>query len=586
MASGCLIYRARAGVVAFAVVGTLLGGCAGCGGDDGPTPPGTLDDHPVASRYPRARLPWPVRTDEFGRDGYATFVGRRIHFTPPDGFRPFLEWRGALTAVVALDDRVVVVFPPADRDGFDLAIGGIDRPWERVPLADVLPMQVGDLEAVRDSDGTVWIAMRERRGAQRITLYRWRPGEPVTSEVVPRPYPVVARSFHDTCEDLALGITPSGAQDLVFQQVDDQRGSEVLHLHRPSASAPWQTRVVLHSSSLQSGPPAANRFFTVGCRNVLAHDESGRPVVITMDQELHTQVLDDAQVTPLPIPKIRSWSMFLGPDGTWLSARRGRLPDDRPFTAGAPLGIWDDTDDSYTAQVDLERHPEGFLLAGPSLPPEFQGLRHGYSMLAVSLAYDFAAVGFGDYDHETVQPQPWEWARSGGKLVIGECGWMVHGEQVSVGQHRRQLVAGRGLPCPFEPRAPVIAEQLSNAGRFGSFARGLRPYDVAVCIEGEDELVICHGAHRGGDPASLYEVEELPADRVVRARGWPAHRLDADRDHDEPAVRRGGGRVPRLQHRADGRRRDDRSSARVGRGCGRAHDHPRRAVGARRAGPD
>jgi hypothetical protein len=485
-------------------------GCTGCDGGDGGIDPDLTGEHPEAGRYPRARLPWPVRTDEFDRDGYATFIGRRIHFAPRDNFSDYHEWEGALTAVVALDDRVVVVFPPADRDGFDLAVGGRDLPWERIPLADVLPKDIGDLDAVRDRDGTVWIAMRRRLGDQAITLYRWRPGEAVTSESVARPFTPTAFPFHDTCDDLALGVGPTGRQDLVFQQVDSMGRSQVSHVTRANASAPWQHEVVI-ASVTQLGDPGLNRFYSVGCRNVLAYEESGRPTVITMDQNLHTQARQ-GQITPLPIPIIRSYSMFLGADGAWLRARRGSLPDEREVTAGAMLENWDDTDDSYVAQIDLERHPEGFLVAGPSLPPANETLRWGYSLIPLSLTYDFAAVNHRNHDHVTTQPENFDLARSGGKLLIDECGRReVYGQYFAAGQWFTRIVAAAGdSGCAFTRQAPVIAEDVADDARFPNHAKGDRPYDVAVCIDGADQLVICHGAFRPGDAKNVFEPDELP----------------------------------------------------------------------------
>jgi hypothetical protein len=488
---------------------------AACGDGSSPEPHAVpLAEHPIASRYAPVRLPYKLRTDPFGRE-MASFVGRRVYVDANGGGNRFHELKATLTAIVALDDRVVVVFPPADRDGFDLAIGGFDVPWHRVPLTDVMPAHIGDLSAVRDGDGTVWIAMRRRGGDMAMTLYRWREGEPVTSEEVPRPYGVTSHGFHDTCEDLAFGIAPNGAQDLVFQQVDDVGRSQVYHVHRPSARDPWQTRVVLSSHEAVLGTPAPGRLHVVGCRSVLAHDDTGRPQVITMQQNLSADVLR-SQVTPQPIPSLRLWGLFLSADGVWLHAREGYLPDERSVIAGATVRNWDDTDDSYAGQVDLERHPEGFLVAGPSLPPEHAALRHAYSLFPVSLAYDFEAVDFGEYKYETVQPQNFDNARAGGKMTINECGVThIYGEPVAAGEQRRQLVAaGKGGPgCAFAKKAPFVSEErLEGVGRYPRFARGIRPYDVAVCADGEagDELVICHGVHETGGADALYAVDDLP----------------------------------------------------------------------------
>ncbi len=498
--------------VVLGVVGVVvnLGGCSGCDEPDAGEP--TLD--PIAERLVPATLPWPARTPTVGIPESGTVIGRRVHFEPTGGSVEWDEWEGALTATVALDDRVVVVFPPADREGFDLAVGGLDVPWERVPLNDIAPWHIGDLDATRDASGTVWIVMRKRTGDQAITLHRWRPGDSVTSEPIPRPFTPTSHWFHETCDDLAIGAAGSG-HDIVFQQVDDSGGSQVMHVSRANETSPWQTKTVTTSATVLD-TPAANRFFSVGCRSVLAHDDSGKPHVITLVQELHTQLLGGGPNTPLPMPSLSTYGFFLGADHVWLPARSAKLPDDRGLVAGPVIENWDDTDDTYLAQVDLDRHPrEGFLWAGPILPAQPEALRTGYSLLPLSFTYDFAAVGHGRWSYETVQPQPFDWVRSGGKLEITECGIVkIHGEPVVVRERGHQPVGiyGAEPSCKLAPQAPVRAEPAS-APRYSSWARGERPYDVAVCLAGEaaDVITICEGAHEL-TPAEdgYYEVEDLP----------------------------------------------------------------------------
>lgn len=505
--------------------GILVGACGGGGDDDGP------DTHPIAARYPGTRLPWPVKVSApaMGDPNNGVVTGRRINFTAPDGIFQHQEWEGLLAAVVALDDRVVAIFPPADRVGFDLAYAGLDQPWERVPLADVAPRQVGDLDAVRDAEGTVWIAMRQRRGEQAITLYRWRPGEAVTSELVPRPGGATARAFHETCEDLQLRINDRGEQDLVFQQVYQNGHSEVVHVHRDAPGAPWQTRVVLSSEDPYMGKAILrpDRFIVVGCRNVMEHDESGRPHVLTMSQELHEQALDDVILTPLPMPRIRVAGLFLGGDGTWHHAVEGTLPDERGVRAGVPLeNPYDDSDDSYLPLYDLTRHPEGYLVGGPQLPASTEDLYVGYRYLVSSLVYDFAALGVEDDVWEENQPRDFRWARTGGQLAVDECGGVwVHIEETSAGERRRFRYARNTAWCSFPARAPLVndIEDVGDA-RYQVRAEGRIPYEVGLCLYGDDTLVVCDGFHTAGpadeDPAravALVSAEPLGGALVDRA---------------------------------------------------------------------
>src|SRR5690606_12910249 len=94
---------------------------------------------------------------------------------------------------------------------------------------------------------------------------------------------------------------------------------------------------------------------------------------------------------------------------------------------------------------------------------------------------------------------------------------------VVVRDRERRLVGiyGDEPGCKLAPKAPVRAEPVA-APRYASWARGARPYDVAVCLAGEsaDVITICEGAHEL-TPArdGYYAVDDLPRIASIEPAG-------------------------------------------------------------------
>lgn len=530
--------RATAALGAWLLVALLSLSAVGCDGSGAADKPdgSSARMETLASRYPAERLPFRAKIkDAVGHRDSGVIVGRRIQYHQKGSLTPYVEWQGALTAIGALDDRVAVVFPPADREGFDIAFAGLDLPWDRVHLTDLPVEQVGDIDATRGPDGALWVATRERRDEQTITLYRWKPGEAVTSEVVPRPLGATRFGFSDTCDDLSFGFNAAGDLDMVFQQVDAKGVSKVVHVHRSAGATAWQTKTVVTSTDKWFQASDPKRFSAVGCRTALAHDEAGKPQVVVLRQDLNRQLLVASSVDAYPVPPLATRGFFLDAQGEWRLAREVRLPDGRIVRAGPVferknIGYAPET---WVAQFDLAVHADGFVVAAPQLLDDFNFV---LELRASTMQHRLADLGWVDPKWRATPPIPEFWS-TGGDLTSERCGMVtMHIEGVGY-----TTVAGPYL-CSLMRKAPILAREDLRLSELGNFTKGPGPFTAGVCVTGadKDELVICYGADTLGEEDALDRVASLvsssPADGALSGNVPVELRLDRGPTADEAAV--------------------------------------------------
>ena len=125
--------RPQSNQTAFALaVACLLALVPAC--SSGKNAAGVTDDNATADQYPSATLPFKARASgpKKGDNTYpfdGVEIGRSQYSRQAQGY--VQEAHAILAVPVALPDVVAVIFPPADREGFDVAYAGFGKPWTR-----------------------------------------------------------------------------------------------------------------------------------------------------------------------------------------------------------------------------------------------------------------------------------------------------------------------------------------------------------------------------------------------------------------------------------------------------------------------
>ncbi len=490
----------RLAVPAAMLLAVLLSGCPE--GTD-PTDESPRETDTRLARWPSNVLPFALAPTVEGRKDSGAIVGRDVAFDVSfDGSTS--RWQsGVLATVAALPDRIAVVFPPAGRTGFDIAHAALDEPWVTVPLTDLPVDQVGAIASTNGPDGRLWVALRRRSGAQELELFSWRRGEQPTHETVPRLGLSASHAFHDRCDDLTMAVAGDGTIELVYQQVAPgaQGDSWVMRSYRPPGGD-WRHEPVAYAADFPA-PPDAREMNEIGCRNVLALDESDQPVVMTLVRRIYKQSLQ-AEMSSQPIGSMHPWIYGRDGRGIWRLQDSVELPDHRRRAAVPNIEPWDETERQYTPQFDLAAHPQGFLVATSF--PNSGGVR--VRLEAGSLRRDAwpgwnaPELEFKDLDAAR--------GRIGGALGFEPCGgpMLVQAWTDSAGTRLGPLMSGFSR-CQFSaPRAPVAGRWEFDGYSAVVPARGRKlPYLAMLCASEAKGLAICGGGHTGqgtrGEPPFL-----------------------------------------------------------------------------------
>lgn len=507
--------------------------------EPGPTEPWpALFDHPAIRPYPPAELPWRMRTDLID-------VGRNVWYREPTPLTSStartMELTEPMVEVVALDDYIVVIFPPAELTGdLHIAWAGRDEPWRYVTAWEPGFTQLGvqDLDAIAGPDGET-VHLVARLGSA-IAYLTFRPGAPGEEPAVTREY--IGGGGNDgwysgRCADLAIGISPAGDVDVVYEW-----SYGMGHLQRPAGGGAWVPRRVWDiqwDERLDAlGRVAFEPTHSVGCRNQLAYDDGGRPFVMTVARPLpHPSLTSEDQLDYSDGSKRISFHAFtVGANGEWQRA-------------GSPLA----SDSGYLAvpssrpgRFVLERHPGGFLLAGLVVQKFDMGL--------VPFAWRGVLGARGVFGSVRTSPYSWPCMTACDYSGIGYPRDVLSVERDTCGRHtawyarsRMELPDGGvngpppalllsrslGLPdrfavsCADRRRAPVVwrAEHTIADGELARLAwtHGPRPYHAGLCIGEDGRMVVCHGGFRGqlqtyDDPGGVEVVDPAtvmdPADVI------------------------------------------------------------------------
>lgn len=426
---------------------------------------------------------------------------------------------GLMIGVAALPEHIAVVFPPADTDGFDLAIGGVRTPWERVHVTDLALEDIGDVIAVGDPDaGRVWMAFREIAPPETLHLFSWTESRGVAS------HPEIVRSegrseTHESflrCPDLELLVDPGGDLDLFYRQSTADGRSAVMRAHGDGTSGSWETQTVARS------PDTETEFLEhTGCETMAAYDDFGMLQVLVMSQgfdpaepPFHEQFparlgagvqgfFMDAkgEFRPTQIPDLIGWSPI-----------NGRL-----YSATSPQ-IFGPGAGSVQYGFDVDMHPIGYLFSGPTIEEQDVLSEELSDRLNVHLRFDASTLRFASYPTDD---HPLAVSHAQPSLIGGFGGPQSRGWGVKLALDGSLYVA----PNPDDPSggevanvdfllggsdthlaafpSHIAAPALQHVGIsqatgqnlnhwYPVFAKGQRRFDVALCLEPEaHELVIC-----------------------------------------------------------------------------------------------
>lgn len=493
-----------------------------------------LFDHPAIRPYPPAELPWRMRPDLID-------VGRNVWYREPvpltSSNARTMELTEPLVEVVALDDYVVVIFPPAEPPGdLRIAWAGRDAPWRSVLAWEpgFTKFGVQDLDAIAGPDGET-VHLVARMGAS-IAYLTFHPGAPGSEPTVTRE--LIGGGGNDgwysgRCADLAIGISPAGDVDVIYEW-----SQGLGQLRRPAGGGgfePHRVWDIQWDGRLDAlGRVAFAATHSVGCRNQLAYDDGGRPFVMTVARPLPEPAQTSEQQLDYSAGDERlSFHAFtVGANGEWQRA-------------GSPLAA----DSGYQADPSsrpgrfvLEQHPGGFLLAGIVLqkfdlglvPFAWRGIFGARGTFGAptsspfawscGTACDYSGTGYPRdvlaVERDTCGRYVGWYARS--RMELPEGG--VNGAPPALLLTRGSRAAGG---CADRRRAPVVwrVEHTIPDPELARIAwtHGPRPYHAGLCIAEDGRMVICYGGFRGqlqtyDDPGGIELVDPAtvmdPADVI------------------------------------------------------------------------
>lgn len=457
----------------------------------------------LGSRFLPDVLPWKVSPD-------ATAAGLTVEF----GLNGVGAAQEPRYKPVVLDARTVaVVFPPADRVGFDVAWGGFEQPWQRVALLDVAPRAVASLDAVADATGTLWFAARLRDRREKLVLARWKPGmapvverleQPTVLNLVPVPY-------LETCNDTTLGVAPDGAVHVVVRADPQPLETKLFHGRRRPGESAFTWHQVVDGRRTQA-PAPANASWDFGCRSSLAFDEQGRAVLATLLQQT-----TEARAST----RGRTSAVFLeGRDGRFWAKD------------GAFMTIQNDQGDGLQrGHLEVRTHPSGFLFGGPAraFEPTTSGVSpwvylDAWSPVRSPRGFTGEARVRDDYRFagsasELLIAQAGDEKRAfgrGGKLLADGCGNFSL-VVTDWAEADRWLLGTLGPRCEDDPAPAPVFRSGFRGQRSASFAHGQHlPFELGLCLDAESNLGVCFGGHLGTrareqTPSGTSRATALPA---------------------------------------------------------------------------
>lgn len=440
-------------IIAALVVAQLVG-CSSSGGHgDNTADPSYLA---ARARWPSARLPYMARLE--GIDADRGILYQRLSGMPMENVR------SPQVALISMPgQRVGVVFPPADREGLDLAYAGLDQPWARVAISDLPLTSVQMIDGVAASDGTVHVIVRER-GDGPIHYIRWREGEEPTTRLVTTPTGISLEGSITGMEDADVELAPDGSVDVLYRHNDPYQ-FVIARLEQGEDEFEVAWVVPGNDETLLGG---------VGARLRLSYDDTDHPVIVG---------LYDGATSRYPV------SYTVGADGVW---RRQR----GPYYPGPEERL------AYDGQFDLERHPLGFLLSGPVID------RRVLFAEAFVTRAALVSAGMGSFYSPT---ERMDVAQSTGDIYRGVCGFYglrqrepVSNREVDVALVPELYVGCKSatrlapvLPHPEEGRAAFL-----SSGVLHSFAYATEStwYAATLCVLEDGALVICDGTMGDADP--------------------------------------------------------------------------------------
>lgn len=449
----------------------------------------TEADSPLAKRFLADTLPWPVSPDATSR-GLTVTAGI-------NGQPQLREPRYRPIAVSA--DVLALVFPPADKAGFDVAFGGFEKPWQREPLTSIRANQVASLDALADGSGGAWVAMRLLDRREKLVLLHWVPGRPVVTERLDFPVGInpVPVPYLEACNDVTLGLAPSGALDLVVRS--DPNPLETLLFHGRRSNGAWVWDQVVNGRKARAPVPQGSAW-DFGCKSALAYDGLGRAVLAVLVQQT-----SESRAS--------------------LSGRHVAV-----FTEGKDGRFWQKETAFMTVNyqpsdlrglLDLVSHPSGFVFGGPAVgsqevpsegadgnprgitPFAYLDAYHPSFPLSTSFIGDRTLVS--DYRFAVMsgerligvqsggQPVP----RRGGKILADGCGQFALAV-TDWDEPDLWSFNTLGKRCNDPRPAPVFRSTFTGMTN-ASFAHGHEaPYSVGVCLdEARQNLGVCFGGHVG-----------------------------------------------------------------------------------------
>lgn len=456
----------------------------------------TEADSPLAQRFLRDALPWAVSAD-------ATSAGLVV--TAGINAQPRIrEPRYRPIAVSA--DVLAVVFPPGDHPGFDVAFGGFEKPWERVPLTSIRANQVASLDAVADGRGGAWVAMRLLDRKEKLVLLHWAPGQSVTTERLDFPIGInpIPLPYLEACNDVTLGVSPAGALDLIVRSDPNPLETRLFHGRRSAGSWLWDQ--VVNGRNARASVPQ-NSAWDYGCKSALAYDGLGRAVLAVLVQQTNQAVAGLAG---------RGVAVFTeGKDGRFWAKET------------AFMTISQREPSELRGLVDVISHPSGFVFGGPAVadqkvpseatienpdgltPFVYLDAYHPYFPRSTSfvgkhtLASDFrfaAMSGERLIGRQTGgQPVP----RRGGKILSDGCGQFALAV-TDWDEPDLWSFNTLGKRCDDPRPAPVFRSTFAGKTN-AAFSHGFEaPYSVGVCLdEARQTLGVCFGGHVGLEQAPV-----------------------------------------------------------------------------------